>query len=243
MSAVGLVFDGFTAGAHPLVIRFLKGVYNLRPPVARYNEIWDVGIVLNYLKTLHISELSLKLLTLKLTMLIALTTASRSQSLHLLTIDNMVKLSSKYILQYSGLLKHCRRGYKTPVAELCAYALDEKLCVYLTLTEYLSRTKELRGENKHLLISYIKPFNSVTSSTIGRWIRTVMASAGINCDKYKAHSVRSAASSKANRCNVPIDSILQVAGWSNAKTFAQFYSKNVEGTNSSCTFSAAVLTE
>ena len=41
-----------------------------------------------------------------------------------------------------------------------------------------------------------------------------MASAGINCDKYKAHSVRSAASSKANRCNVPIDSILQVAGWS-----------------------------
>ena len=42
---------------------------------------------------------------------------------------------------------------------------------------------------------------------------------------------------------MPIDSILQVAGWSNAKTFAQFYSKNVEGTNSSSTFSAAVLTE
>ena len=91
LSAVGLVYDGFTAGAHPLVIRFLKGVYNIRPPVARYNEIWDVGIVLNYLKTLHISELSLKLFTLKLTILIALTTASSSQSLHLLTIDNMVK--------------------------------------------------------------------------------------------------------------------------------------------------------
>ena len=25
LSAVGLVFDGFTAGAHPLVIRFFKG--------------------------------------------------------------------------------------------------------------------------------------------------------------------------------------------------------------------------
>ena len=59
-----------------------------------------------------------------------------------------------------------------------------------------------------------------------------MASAGINCDKYKAHSVRS--SSKANRCNVPIDSILQVAEWSNAKTFAQFYSKNVEGIKDIC---------
>ena len=54
-----------------------------------------------------------------------------------------------------------------------------------------------------------------------------MASAGIICDKYKAHSVRSVASSKANRCNVPRDSILQVAGWSNAKTFAQFYSKKM----------------
>lgn len=240
MSAIGLIFDGFAVGAHPLVIRFLKGVYNLRTPVSKYCEVWDVNVVLNYLKTLSpANDLTLKLLTLKLAMLIALTTASRSQSLHLLTIDNMIKGPSKYVLYYSGLLKQSRAGYKTQIAELCSYTLDKRLCVYSTLSEYLNRTKDFRRENKCLFISFVKPFAPVTCSTISRWIRTVMASAGIDCDKYKAHSVRSASSSKAKLCNVPIDNILKVAGWSTAKTFAQFYNKDVE--DSSNTFSTAVL--
>ena len=68
---------------------------------------------------------------------------------------------------------------------------------YSTVTEYLNKTHNIRGENKCFFISYVKPFKPVTSSTISRWIRSVMACAGINCDKYKAHSVRSASSSKA----------------------------------------------
>ena len=96
LSAIGLIIDGFAVGAHPLVIRFLKGVYNLRAPSSKYCDTWDVSMVLKYLKHLSpVSELNLKLLTLKLAMLIALTTAACSQSLHLLTIDNMIKNPSK----------------------------------------------------------------------------------------------------------------------------------------------------
>ena len=145
---MGIVIDGFAVGSHPLVIRFLKGVYNLRTPVSRYCEVWDVNKVLDYLKTLSpLNELNLKQLTLKLVMLIALTTASRSQSLHLLTTENMVKEPSKYILYYSGPLKQSRPGYKMPVAELCSYSLDKRLCVYSAVTEYLKRTQTIRGES------------------------------------------------------------------------------------------------
>lgn len=242
LSALGIVIDGFAVGSHPLVIRFLKGVYNLRTPVSRYCEVWDVNKVLDYLKTLSpLNELNLKQLTLKLVMLIALTTASRSQSLHLLTTVNMVKEPSKYILYYSGPLKQSRPGYKTPVAELCSYSLDKRLCVYSAVTEYLKRTQTIRGESNCFFISYVKPFGSVTSSTISRWIRSVMASAGIDCEKYKAHSVRCASSSKALSCNVPIDNILKVAGWTNAQTFAQYYHKKLD--DSSVTFTRAILTE
>ena len=93
--AVGIVIDVFSVGSHPLVIRFLKGLYNLRTPVSRYCEVWDVNQVLDYLKTL---PLLVKQLTLKLVMLIALTTASRSQSVYCLSIENMVKEPDKYIL-------------------------------------------------------------------------------------------------------------------------------------------------
>ena len=66
-----------------------------------------------------------------------------------------------------------------------------------------------------------------TSSTISRWIRTVIGYAGNDCVKYKSHSVRAASSSKAFSCNVHIDNILKVAGWTNAHTFAQYYNKKL----------------
>lgn len=34
-------------GSHPLTVRFMKGVFEKRPPHPRYNKIWDVSLVLN----------------------------------------------------------------------------------------------------------------------------------------------------------------------------------------------------
>ena len=67
--------DTVPAGQHPLVARFLKGAFEQKPPPSRSFEIWDVQTVLNFLKTFSPnSSLSLKDLTLKLTMLLALIT-------------------------------------------------------------------------------------------------------------------------------------------------------------------------
>ena len=41
-----------TFGNHPLVSRFLKGVFELKPSLPRYHRIWDVSVVLRHLKTL-----------------------------------------------------------------------------------------------------------------------------------------------------------------------------------------------
>ena len=53
-------------GTHPLVTRFMKGIYELIKPKPKYNQIWDVSQVLDYLKTLYpLEKLSLKELTQK----------------------------------------------------------------------------------------------------------------------------------------------------------------------------------
>ena len=49
LSSLGLLIDGVAAGCHPLVVRFLKGVYSLRPSQPRYSHTWDASVVLNYL--------------------------------------------------------------------------------------------------------------------------------------------------------------------------------------------------
>ena len=78
-----ITIDSMALGSHPIVARFLKGVYNLRPPMPRYKQmiLWDVSVVLQYLKTLHpLRSLTLKDLTHKLVMLISITTAQRLQT-------------------------------------------------------------------------------------------------------------------------------------------------------------------
>ncbi len=81
-------------GQHPLVCRYLRGIFNQVKPVPKYSTIWPVDKVLHYLKVLFpLEQLSMKDLTFKLVMLIALTTGQRCQTLTLLDVSegNMQK--------------------------------------------------------------------------------------------------------------------------------------------------------
>lgn len=227
LSALGLKCEGHLVGSHPLVIRYLRGVFNLRPTQPRYTHTWDVSKVLVYLRKLSpVRFITLKDLTLKLCMLIALTNATRAQSIHLLTVHSVNKLSSEFVIEIEGLLKQSRPGYKNPEIHLKAYPPDRRLCVFTVLKEYMYRTRLIRQTNK-LLISYVKPHKDVSKNTISRWIKTVLHRSGIDTNIYGAHSVRSASTSKAKLKDVPIEDILKKAGWSSERTFSRFYDKKI----------------
>ena len=83
----------------PLCLDFLKG-HSAKPSLPRYTTICDVGIVLQYLKTLHpITDLALKDLTKKITMLFCLLKEQRCRNLTKLDISLMQELPDKYVLQ------------------------------------------------------------------------------------------------------------------------------------------------
>ena len=229
LSSLGLLIDGVAAGCHPLVVRFLKGVYSLRPSQPRYSHTWDASVVLNYLINLSpLQSLTLKELSLKLVMLIALTSVSRVQGLKYLKISNMRKSDNCFQFCYTDLLKTSRPGFKSEMV-LKEYTPDRRLCVYSVLEEYLVRTASMR-KCDFLLISFVKPHDAVSTDTIARWIRTVMTLAGVDTNVFKAHSVRSASVAKAKSCNIPIDDILSQAGWSKLETFRTYYDKPVAKT-------------
>lgn len=230
LSALGLQFDGFRVGNHPLINRYMKGVFASRPSKPRHTYIWDVDKVLLYLKKLSpVKYLSLKDLTLKLVMLMALTQAARVQTLHLLNFKYYKKLKFEFVLQLSGQLKQSRPGHNVYCVSFRAYPPDRRLCIYTVLKEYLSRTSMLRhdGNSGQFFISYVKPHATVTRDTISRWIKTVMCRAGISIKDFGSHSVRSAVTSKACTSAVPIADILAKAGWSRESTFRKFYNKPV----------------
>ena len=81
LSSIITLSGGQSFGHHSLVTRFLKGVFELRPALPRYKEIWDVSPVLNILESWKLgSTLTLKDMTLKVTMLLALLSGQRLQT-------------------------------------------------------------------------------------------------------------------------------------------------------------------
>ena len=56
-----------SVGSHPLIKRFMKGVFSNRLALPKYNVIWDVSVVVNFLKTLYPhNDLSLLVLCQKI---------------------------------------------------------------------------------------------------------------------------------------------------------------------------------
>ena len=156
--------------------------------------MWDVSIVLKFLKTLFpLENLSLKLLTLKTVALVALASATRSQTLVSMDVNNFVLEQQAVVFTFSTLLKTSKMGH--------AYALqidhfkEENLCAMHTVLSYLDRTKSIR-KSPQFFISYVT-YKSVTSSTIARWLRMVLDLAGIDTNYFKPHSFRGAAVSAA----------------------------------------------
>lgn len=210
-----------------LVSRFLKGVFKITPPCPRYTSTWDVNIVLNFFrKQPSVEFLSLLDLTLKLVTLMCLATAQRPQSLQLLDLNNMVKENEKFTFFLLGNFKQARPNFAQQKLVFPLYPNDKRLCVYTTLEIYLEKTRDLRIGTK-LLISTVKPYQCITVDTISRWLKSILVSAGIDIKLFKAYSFRAATTSAAAAKGANISSILETAGWSNAKTFENFYHRSV----------------
>lgn len=93
------------------------------------------------------------------------------------------------------------------------------------MLEYIRRTEDVR-KTSYLFISYIT-FNRVTTSTLARWLKTVLMLAGIDDTFFKAHSYRGASTSAALASGCTLNDILNTANWASAKTFNKFYNKHI----------------
>ena len=168
-----ITVDGIKVGEHPLVSRFMSGLFNQKPALPRYTETWNPQIVLDYLKTFPgVDSMSLKQLTLKILMLMALLSAQRTQTLQKLSLEEMCISPGKYTIYISSLLKQTsakggQNRHLFPV-QFRSFTLDKRLCVVELLEAYIKRTAPLRKGTKQLLICYKAPHGPASKDTISR---------------------------------------------------------------------------
>ena len=227
MSTILPSFGKNTFGSHPYVCLLLKGAYERNPPKPKYIQFWDVNKVFSVLKSWGSnSQLSLKLLTLKLAMLLLLVTSQRGQTIVNLVVDDLL-LSDVVVFKMKKLLKHNKLGDPLDTLVLKPYDKCKRLCVVRTLKMYLSRTETFRSYSG-LLLSFVKPHKPISRDTLSRWVLFILKESGLDISKYKSHSTRGASASAAKRLGVPLNIIMKRASWKSAISFAHFYDKELE---------------
>lgn len=166
-------------GQHPYIIRLLKGVFNLRPPVAKLLPEWDLPKVLKAIQKYPfepMSKTSLKYVTYKAVFLTAITTFRRCSDLQALKLgEGMVSVQADGItFQRQGLAKQDRPGH-TPVSIFVPafkenMLLDPRraIALYLKKTEPF-RSKDGRDETS-LFLTVNSPHEKASARTLGRYI-------------------------------------------------------------------------
>ena len=116
---------------HPLIKRFIKGIFNLRPPQPRYPEIWDVSIVFQFIDEWgHNEHLSLKQLTTKTASILLLLSGERISTLSSFDIKNMIIDEHKCVFVPSKLLKHSRPCYVNKPVKFYVHEENPKFVQY-----------------------------------------------------------------------------------------------------------------
>ncbi|KAI2649139.1 Leucine--tRNA ligase [Labeo rohita] len=251
IAAFHALVDNRTIGKNDLVIRFLKGARRLNPPRPSTLPTWDLALVLDALTGPPfepIQSVSLRALSLKTALLLALASVKRVGDLQALSIDDSCiefgpgdcKLTLKPRKGY--VPKVLSTPFKAQVITLSAFrpetsaepgTPDTLLCPVRAVRTYIERSREFRlldqlfvcfgGRTKGLPVS---------KQRLSHWIVDAVAlaysSKGVECPiGVCAHSTRGLASSWAWANGISIQDICTAVGWSSPSTFARFYNLDV----------------
>ena len=174
------------------------------------------------------SELTLKCLTEKLTVLLLILSEQWKQTLLAIDIDNGKIYENKLIILPNSSLKNTKSSRPLQAIVYHKFNGNAKLCLAEYAKLYIEIRKELVPPDiKQFLVTYGKSHKAASDDEISRWIKNTIFSAGIDKDVFKAHSTRTASSGKAKQVGIPYTEILKRGSLKGANTFTQHYDKHI----------------
>ncbi len=243
--------DEIPLGRHRLVSAFMRGARRLRPVRPTAVPSWDLSVVLEGLATAPFEPLesaSDRILTLKVVLLLALTSLKRVGDLQAFSVSEtcmdfgLVKVTLRPRPGY--IPKVLSTSFRSQVVTLHSFhpppfasSEDERLhmlCPVRALKLYVDRSKVWR-KSPQLLICFGAGRRGLATSKqrISHWVRDAISLAYEARElpsplSLRAHSTRGVASSQALFRGVPLEDICVAAGWSSPHTFVRFYNLDVD---------------
>ena len=218
---------------HLLLVRYLKGIFSIHPPLPKCMHIWDINLVLTcYNSKDNNKELDFKYLLKKIVMLFLIIAARRKHALSTIYVDDIVFKDDKIILLPNKTLKHSKLTRPLQALIYNAYKENTKLYLVNCLFSYLERRKRLVNDDvEEIAISYGKPHQPVGSGKLRRWNQDELKLSGIDVKVFTAHNCRSASVSKAKANGMGINENMKRGCWNIESTFKNFYYKDIINDN------------
>ncbi len=245
--------DEVRLGRHRMVSAFMRGVRRLRATRPMAVPSWDLSVILEGLVTAPFEPLESapeRILTLKVTLLLALTSLKRVGDLQALSVSEMcmdfapglVKVTLRPRPGY--IPKVLSTSFRSQVVTLHSFhpppfalSEDEKLHMLFpvrSLKLYVDRSKVWR-KSSQLLVCFGAGHRGLATSKqrISHWVRDAISLAYETQNlpsplSLRAHSTRGVASSQALFRGVPLEDICVAAGWYSSHTFVRFYNLDID---------------
>ncbi|XP_051988692.1 uncharacterized protein LOC127648137 [Xyrauchen texanus] len=254
IAACHVGFDSATVGQHPLIRRFMKGARRSLPVPRRVVPEWDLSMVLDAMSQQPfepLGSISLKNLSFKTALLLALASAKRVSDMHALSVHpSCTKFSLSgdkvFLRPNPAFMPKCFLAFTCEVIELSAFhpapfssTEDQRLnalCPVHALWAYLDRTSSFR-KGDQLFISWGPPHsgNPISKQRLSHWLVEAISlayeSKGVQPPEgIRAHSTRGMAASWALFKGVSLQDICDAASWASPHTFARYYRLDVTRT-------------
>ena len=157
----------------------------------------------------------LKHSTLKLTMLLALTSTARASEIHLLDVRLLVKHSSGYIFQFRKKTPKNQNKVNQGLLLIFLHWLKTKNCAYHHTDLYLKRTIIMQERITYIVKFYWNPPNNFHNNIIKMYCGSTWCVHQVltQIKSFTAHSMRAASSSKAKVLGVPTRENLNYNFW------------------------------
>ena len=189
ISSVQSLVSGSQLGTHPLITRFVKGVFNNRPAVPRYSQTWDPDVVLSCLDV-NLSAGTLLQKSRKLVVLLLLLSGQRLATVSKIRLADIEFISDGRVnIFITSLCKQSRPGFHQAPLVFSSFDARPNLCMVTLLKSFIADTRELRNEScDNLFLTSTLPYRNAKQDTIANWVRFVLKEAGLGslfwCTQY-----------------------------------------------------------
>ena len=202
-----------------------------KPPEPRYEETWDVNLILNYIreKWPNNGQLSTLNLRRKCVVLGRLATIARSSDLHRIKFSSIHFNNRRMTYATKPLKNHTRVALSGLVLD--ELSTETSLCPVQAWQAYLDQTKHIPRNQDCVFVSAKAPHKELSVDTLAKDTLFVMKEAGIDVNRYKAHSTRAVAASRAIDAGATVDNVMRWGRWKSHCVFMRFYNRSTKREN------------